>query len=533
MLRAPLRQTMPPRDLRVPLAAAWFLLSGAAFASPQEASPIGFPGCDAFAFGLDSGPQPIVVAPPSGPGPALADPYSDLLEPVAQLAAPAGNYMDLSLRRNLLAAARVFPGGGGVEFFDMSDPAQPVRIAEIRIPYPVWDVSLFEQGGTTFVALGNEGVPTPVVGAQIWALTDAGPTYVSHPSHLGRPENVHHVFVETRGAKRFLYCGASTGPFAAIDAHLDIYDVTSPADPLLLATLGAVPPTPSVPGFFVHDFAAGWNPSLGRYVLGIGALTQGIVLFDVALPGSPVFLAQFSAYGPSVDGHSIAVSADGAHVFLTNEIPSPAWGGLNVLDVTGAGGPGGIVEVSQYATTTSFVHYARRLGKFLFTSNAQDGMTVFEVSDPTSLAPVAWKATQEGTGVPLCWDVLPIVGSKGTFVVANEIGEGLEIFAFRPYRAERTGRRTVHSLASLGLRVRNLTYSPASVVARVFLEGEGGALSFAAPLLLGPHADVPFAIPSSAGPVPPGLYDLAFEVVQIEGNQTTYLDRFRDKFALR
>ncbi|HKB15002.1 MAG TPA: hypothetical protein VKF62_03005, partial [Planctomycetota bacterium] len=414
---------MPPagrRSLRLAWAGEILLFWRGGSALAQDIAP----DCH-----LGSGGSQVVASPPFGGGLSSADPFADLLQPVARLVPPTGYYMDLDLRGDLLAAARVSPGGGGVDVYDVEDPRDPQLVATIRIPFPVWDVSLFEQGETTYVALGNEAVAVPQVGAQIWALTEAGPVYASHPSHLGVPENVHHVFVESRGDKRFLYAGASFGSFAAIDGHVDVYDVSDPWLPLYLTTLG--PPGGPTPPFFAHDFHAGWNPTLGLHVLTVGALTQGVFLIDVEDPEAPVFLSQFSTYGPSVDGHSMALSADGARVFLTNELPNPAWGGLNVLDISGATGGGGIVEVAAYASATSFVHYARRLGGFLFTANAQDGVTLFDISDPSDLRLVGWKATDEGGSVALCWDVLPMVKAPGTFLFANEIGEGLEIFSFR------------------------------------------------------------------------------------------------------
>ncbi|MCI0588523.1 MAG: hypothetical protein L0323_16960 [Planctomycetes bacterium] len=476
-----------------------------------------------------SGGTPIVATPSWGAGLAPADPYGELLQPVTRLVPATGYYMDLDLHGDVLAAARVSPGGGGVDFFDVGDPRKAVLLAAIQIQFPVWDVSMFEQGGILYVALGNETVFFPQVGAHIWALTPAGPVYASNPSHLGVPENVHHVFVESRGGKRFLYAGASFGPFAAIDGHIDVYDVTVPWVPVYLTTLG--PPGGPTPPFFAHDFHAGWNASLGRHVLTVGALTQGVFLIDVEEPQAPVFLSQFSSYGPSVDGHSMALSADGGRVYLTNEIPNPAWGGLNVLDVSGAAGGGGIVEVAQYASATSFVHYARRLGSFLFTANAQDGVTLFDVSDPSDLRLLGWKATDEGGSVALCWDVLPMVKAPGTFLVANEIGEGLEIFSFRPYRPERSGGTAVH-LGSLGLAVRNWTDAPATVVGSAFLKGQGGTLSYSAPLSLVPYGITPFPIPPSAGALPNGSYEVVFEVVQKEGTATTYLDRLKQKVVL-
>src|SRR5262245_5338133 len=130
------------------------------------------------------GGTPVVASPPPGAALCSADPYQDPLQPVARLVPPSGHYMDLDLHGDLLAAARVSPGGGGVDVFNVEDPRQPALVASIQIPYPVWDVSMFEQGGTTYLALGNETVFVPQVGAQIWALTEGGPVYASHPSHL-------------------------------------------------------------------------------------------------------------------------------------------------------------------------------------------------------------------------------------------------------------------------------------------------------------------------------------------------------------
>ncbi|MGH7149768.1 MAG: hypothetical protein ACREIU_03665, partial [Planctomycetota bacterium] len=130
-----------------------------------------------------------------------------------------------------------------------------------------------------------------------------------------------------------------------------------------------------------------------------------------------------------------------------------------------------------------------------------------------------------------CWDVLPMVKAPGTFLVANEMGEGLEIFSFRPYRPLRSGKKSVH-LASLGLAVRNWTDAPASVVGRAYLKGQGGTLSYVASVSLGPYGLEPFPIPPSAGSLPPGSYDVVFEVVQTEGTATTYLDRLKQKVVL-
>src|SRR5262245_19106541 len=186
---------MPPagrRSLRLAWAGEILLFWRGGSALAQDIAPDCHPG---------SGGSQVVASPPFGGGLSSADPFADLLQPVARLGPPPGYSMGPDLRGAPLAAARGSPGGGGVDVYDVEDPRDPQLVATIRIPFPVWDVSLFEQGETTYVALGNEAVAVPQVGAQIWALTEAGPVYASHPSHLGVPENVHHVFVESRGDK--------------------------------------------------------------------------------------------------------------------------------------------------------------------------------------------------------------------------------------------------------------------------------------------------------------------------------------------
>jgi hypothetical protein len=260
----------------------------------------------------------------------ISDPYNPVM--IAQIRARAiidGSFYDPSLQRLYLAAYF-----SGVEVWDVSDFASPARIC--RIP-----TSSYPRGGV-FAHDNYVYIVTVADGFWIADISDLeNPVMVGHRAIPGNP---------------LIWNSAFQGNFAYLAADnsgMKIIDFTNPANPVIAGNYNGM-----VTGVYVRDtlgFIASSN--LGLRVVNITDPANVTLEGYCTIPGVP---------------YRITVSGD--YAFVANSTTEQ--GGVNVVDVSTPDVP------TLVATYTGYQTYIAGQGNAIGATGGVEGCLVLDVSDP-------------------------------------------------------------------------------------------------------------------------------------------------------
>jgi hypothetical protein len=248
--------------------------------------------------------------------------------------------------------------GISIMVVDIADPAEPIVIAEVVDQGFVKDLKigdgmLFSNGECGCAIDSPQWKEYDKYGARIYDFADPSDPLLL--GAIGEPTtSVHNVAYEDG----VLYLTDNIADSVAA------WDVSDPADPAFLWYW--TPPK----GGGVHDQAV-IDGTL--YV----AFWSGFAVIDVSVPTDPVDLVVHE-YGPESACHNVWPSADGSHVFTTDEMNG---GHLKVWDISD---PDAVALVSEWYTDAEhIIHNVHVRDEFAFISYYVDGLVVLDVSDPT------------------------------------------------------------------------------------------------------------------------------------------------------
>lgn len=192
-----------------------------------------------------------------------------------------------------------------------------------------------------------------------------------------------------------------------------VVDVSDPHAPVVVATLEVG----------MHD-----NAVVGDRLYTAGGY-DGLFVYDITTPADPILLTSWTANTPDTlyYTHNAYPLADD-HVIVTEEVQLPAddgsftQGSVRVLDIGDLSNP---VEVWRWRSTSAredplvTPHNAFAVGDFVYLSHYQDGLKIFDVSDPTSPVEVAFYDTYPDPPGALFegnWGVDPFQGMDRIFL---------------------------------------------------------------------------------------------------------------------
>lgn len=214
----------------------------------------------------------------------------------------------------------------------------------------------------------------------------------------------HNIYIDEAEGKLYVV-GSNTQ-----NNGLIIYDVTT-SPPTHLASVPL-----SGPGY-VHDIYVRNDTAYASHGW------DGFYIWDVSNPTSPNFLASFT--GESGYNHSSWVTPDGNTAFYAREVGTGL--PMTALDISDYND---IEVISNFQFpllapnfTDNTPHNPYLVGNYLFTSYYEDGIEVFDVSDPANITLAGYYDTYPSntqyTGYKGCWGTYPflpsgrILGSDG------------------------------------------------------------------------------------------------------------------------
>jgi choice-of-anchor B domain-containing protein len=279
----------------------------------------------------------------------------------------------------------LFSSGVGVFIVDVSDPTNPVLVAEVdSVPgfdLKVWDKYLYTVNGGGSGRGGIVDISDP-----------------ENPQVVGSFPSAHNIFIAQNGV---MYLEAP---------GLRIFDLNQdPTNPTLVWSGGSAGHDAAVIGNRLYDFH--------------GAAATNI--YDVNDPANPKLLG-------SIDSsirfhHSGWPTEDRRFLFICDEGAVNPTSDITVWDISQINNP---KRINEFTDNSAKVHNLYILGDFAYVSYYTAGFRVFDIADPTRINLVdEFDTTMEsGEAFRGAFGVYPFTPSGNIYV--SDITTGLFIFSF-------------------------------------------------------------------------------------------------------
>jgi choice-of-anchor B domain-containing protein len=296
----------------------------------------------------------------------------------------------------------------GLSIVDITDPVTPAEVFFGEGPGSIWrDIKTW--GDYAYVSNETSG---GVYIVDLSPLPSGEITTTANFSGSDYPfSSIHNLYIDEFG-KLYIF-GADNGAGGAIICDL----TTDPMNPVELGRFN---------DFYLHDGMARGDTLWG------GGIYQGVLAaIDVSDPSATVIMGTVST--PSQFTHNAWVSADGSHVYTTDEVSSGFIGAYDVTDLSN------IIETDRIQSNPGsgvIPHNVHVLNDYLITSYYSDGVTVHDASNPNNLFEVANYDTSpnySGNGYNGSWGAYPFLPSGN--IIASDIQEGLVIMSIEYLRA--------------------------------------------------------------------------------------------------
>ncbi len=314
-------------------------------------------------------------------------------------------YVDAAGREYAIMGSASF-----IHFFDVTDPSNIVEIASIAGgEQTVWrDFKVYEDRIYAVADGSQEGL----------IIFDAS-SFPSAPTITYQSTeffgSAHNIYIDEANGKLYA-AGTDTRSNGLI-----VLDLT--VDPDQPQLLGSVDLISGLVGGYVHDLYVRDNIAYCSH-----GNTNSFVIWDFNIPSTPAYIASFESNGYN---HSNWVSDDGNTVVFAEEVPTGL--PLGILDITDMANDN--LSLYQYFKFPllapehegSTPHNPFILGDLVFTSYYEDGVQIFDISDPNNPFTTAYYDTSPDNtvynGYVGCWGVYPYLPSGN--IIASDMQNGL------------------------------------------------------------------------------------------------------------
>ncbi len=201
---------------------------------------------------------------------------------------------------------------------------------------------------------------------------------------------------------------------------LRVLDVSDPSSPREVASWST-----NTPGRYLHDvFVVDTLAYLSYW-------EEGLRVLSVADPTRPFEVGRFDY--PGAFTHSTVVSEDGSTAFLSDEVYTPPYGHVHVLDISR---PSEIREIGSWTCpdADASVHNLALRDKRLYLAYYTCGVRILDVSSPATPIEMAFADVDTvTTRLSGFWGVFP-TGPTGDLVYASHMDRGAFAFEVHEFR---------------------------------------------------------------------------------------------------
>jgi choice-of-anchor B domain-containing protein len=291
----------------------------------------------------------------------------------------------------------------GMIIVDVTNPDVPVNIVQIPGPNNLWKEIKTYQNFAYITSEGGGGVQI-VDMTNLPSATLPYHNYTGNGSINGQLGTIHALHIDV--TKGYLYAYGSSlfgGGAVILDLNTDPYNPTYVGK---FDQLG-----------YIHD---GYVDNDTMYSSHIYAGQFAIV--NMADKSNPQLLGTQTT--PNSFTHNTWISKDRKTIFATDETENSF---LSAYDVTDPSDIKFLDKIQSKPGGNAAVHNTHILENYAVTSWYRDGITIVDVTDPTTMVEVANYDTYtlgEGPGFEGCWGVYPYLPS-GTIVASNISENGI------------------------------------------------------------------------------------------------------------
>ena len=217
----------------------------------------------------------------------------------------------------------------------------------------------------------------------------------------------HNVWVDTFTAKLYV-CGPQ--------GHaMSVYSLADPTTPTLISHFDEVD--------YVHDVY------IRRDTAYLNAANQGLWVYDFTDATDPTLLGNLEFYSDQGYNHSGWLTPDGKTYVFADETTGRRMKVCDVTDLTDIDVQG-LFNSGVHPETVP--HNLMIKGRFVYVSHYNDGLRIFDISDPENVEMVAWYDTYQGSDETAhfkgAWGVYPFLPS-GKILISDR-QSGLWVFKF-------------------------------------------------------------------------------------------------------
>ena len=294
----------------------------------------------------------------------------------------------------------------GTHFFDVTDPVNTVKVdyvpgtVSVCSP-PCGHRDYHDYNGYLYMVADEDSMSTLQI-VDLGSLP-ASVTMVYESNALF--SNSHNIFIDSSSA-RLYSCGGDNNP------GLRMFSLANPANPVEIANF-------VTPGGYVHDVYVRNDTAF------LNAGGNGLFVYDLTVPGNPILLGSLQAvvdpHEPKAAyNHSGWLTDDGNTYVLAYETDGVD---VYILDVSDLSNITAIDSVTSDGDSNAIPHNPIILGNYAYVSYYQDGVYIYDISDPGNTTVAGYYLTQAGPGSGVsAWGVYPLLPSG--ILLISDIASG-------------------------------------------------------------------------------------------------------------
>lgn len=324
--------------------------------------------------------------------------------PMGGFFATADIEMEQELSRPYVYVSMMSPSGGaGTTIVDVSDPAHAKIVYRYAIDHPElhqlmggMDGKYFKLNGRYYYVQSMQFLQNSAdadVGAVVLDVTGlpdpAKVKEVARIRYAQGPGGFHNIYAYKHSDGRVLLFATTNGD------HANIYDMARVlAGDSAHALVGTIPdPAPQGERAFYHDFYVGYDPATQQDRF-FGAGGGGYFVYDVTHPDTPKLLTSITGVAGVSWGHTFTPSPDGHYAVTETEYQ---YAPLRIFDLEpGLSGKASTISApvgAWQADWRDLAHNHEMRWPYVFVSAYEDGLQVFDMSDPTNPQTIGWYYT--------------------------------------------------------------------------------------------------------------------------------------------